>query len=64
MPIFEYTCDHCGHQFEKLVFKSDEDQVSCPKCNQKKTKKVISATRMITGSGKGCGDGAAKGGFS
>ena len=64
MPIFEYVCDRCGNQFEKLVFKSDEDKVECPKCNGNKTRKVISATSMLTGTGKGCGPGVSKGGFS
>ncbi|AFM26427.1 FmdB family zinc ribbon protein [Desulfomonile tiedjei] len=30
MPIYEYRCDECQVEFEKLVFGSDV--VSCPKC--------------------------------
>ncbi len=42
MPIFEFSCDQCGKQFERLVFKSDEP-VSCPACGQDKVTKLMSA---------------------
>jgi putative FmdB family regulatory protein len=32
MPIFEYKCDDCGTQFEKLVRR--DDQVLCPQCGE------------------------------
>ncbi|MBI3210850.1 MAG: zinc ribbon domain-containing protein [Candidatus Solibacter usitatus] len=31
MPIFEYRCDSCGNQFEKLVRRDTE--VECPQCS-------------------------------
>jgi len=34
MPIFEYLCKQCDHQFEALVFGSDKAE--CPKCHSKK----------------------------
>ena len=34
MPIFEYLCKECDHQFEALVFGSDKAE--CPKCHSKK----------------------------
>lgn len=30
MPIFEYRCDECGSQFEKLVRR--DTAVECPQC--------------------------------
>jgi putative FmdB family regulatory protein len=30
MPIFEYTCKACGHQFELLVLKTTVP--ACPEC--------------------------------
>lgn len=33
MPIYEYRCEDCGTQFEKLV-RRGEDGVSCPSCGQ------------------------------
>jgi putative FmdB family regulatory protein len=34
MPIFEYLCQECQHEFEALVF--GRDKASCPKCHSKK----------------------------
>lgn len=44
MPIFEFICKKCSHQFEVLFFAND-DQASrnCPKCNSKTVEKLISA---------------------
>jgi len=40
MPIYEYKCNNCGEDFEKLVFGNKE--VSCPKCSSKEVKKKLS----------------------
>jgi len=50
MPIFEYTCSDCGHEFEELVFDRDECP-PCPKCNSAKTGKLMSAVRSRVGGG-------------
>jgi len=34
MPIFEYICQECDHQFEALVF--GRDKAECPKCHGRK----------------------------
>jgi len=31
MPIFEFHCDKCNQDFEKLVFSGDPE-VTCPAC--------------------------------
>ena len=31
MPIYDYTCNGCGHAFEALVRK--DDQPACPSCH-------------------------------
>jgi putative FmdB family regulatory protein len=33
MPIFEYLCKSCNHEFEALVF--GDEKASCPKCRSK-----------------------------
>ena len=48
MPLYEYTCDSCGEQFEELRSLSDEDEVPCPNC-EKPARKLISGF-AITGS--------------
>lgn len=34
MPIFEYICKECHHQFEALVF--GKERAKCPKCSATK----------------------------
>jgi putative FmdB family regulatory protein len=34
MPIFEYICKECHHQFEALVY--GKEKAECPKCHTKK----------------------------
>ena len=35
MPIYEYICDECKTQFEKIVINKQQE-ISCPKCASKK----------------------------
>jgi putative FmdB family regulatory protein len=32
MPLYEYRCDGCGHEFEKLVFH-EGGPIRCPACD-------------------------------
>jgi putative FmdB family regulatory protein len=42
MPIFEYACGKCGHQFESLVLpKSDPPR--CPECQSRKLDRLVSS---------------------
>jgi putative FmdB family regulatory protein len=40
MPIFEYVCQQCHHEFEALVF--GRDKAKCPKCESKKLRPQLS----------------------
>jgi putative FmdB family regulatory protein len=40
MPIFEYVCQECDHQFEAIVQGSKKAR--CPKCESKKLEQQIS----------------------
>ena len=44
MPIYEYACGACGHQFEEWQKMSDKPIRTCPKCKAKKVEKLISQT--------------------
>lgn len=44
MPIYEYQCEACGAQLEKLQKISDPVLKDCPECNEASLKKMISAT--------------------
>jgi putative FmdB family regulatory protein len=65
MPIFEYACKECDHEFEALVF--GRDKAACPKCHSKKLAPKLSvfatpaksgasaASQSVQGCGS-CGD--------
>ena len=43
MPIYEYACKACGHQFDVLQKVSDPVLTDCPECGQPELRKLISA---------------------
>ena len=43
MPIYEYQCEACGHQFDIIQKISDDKLTLCPKCNEHKLKKLVTA---------------------
>ena len=43
MPIYEYQCESCGHQFDIIQKVSDDKLKICPKCNEPKLKKLVTA---------------------
>ncbi|MBF0263970.1 MAG: zinc ribbon domain-containing protein [Gammaproteobacteria bacterium] len=52
MPIYEYQCQECGHQLEKLQKMSDNLLKDCPECEKPKLKKLVSASAFkLKGSG-------------
>jgi len=40
MPIFEYSCKECHHEFEALVYGSAK--AACPKCESQKLEPKLS----------------------
>jgi len=53
MPIYEYRCDGCGSQFEKLV-RASSPAVACPECGGAKLEQQYStfAAQMGIGGAK------------
>ena len=47
MPIYEYKCEHCGHELEALQKMSDAPLTQCPECKEPKLKKLVSASRFV-----------------
>ena len=43
MPIYEYECRACGHQFEALQKVSDAPLRKCPECGKPQLRKLMSA---------------------
>lgn len=50
MPIYEYQCKACGHEFEYLTF--GKDNPCCPACQGKKVCRLMSACGFVS---KGAG---------
>ncbi len=43
MPIYEYQCEKCDHQFDALQKISEKPLKKCPECGKKSLTKLISA---------------------
>jgi putative FmdB family regulatory protein len=50
MPIFEYICRECDHQFEALVY--GKQKAACPKCHATKLAPQLSVFAVSAGSAK------------
>jgi putative FmdB family regulatory protein len=49
MPIFEYKCQDCGTQFEKIIISS-ASSVLCGKCESPNVDKLLSVFAVAKGS--------------
>ena len=43
MPIYEYQCQSCGHELEKIQRMSDDPLTDCPDCGEEELRRLISA---------------------
>jgi putative FmdB family regulatory protein len=43
MPIYEYRCNACGHELEKLQRMSEEPLRDCPECGKPELRRLVSA---------------------
>jgi putative FmdB family regulatory protein len=46
MPIFEYVCKECQHEFEALIYGSEKAE--CPKCHGAKLDARLSVFAVST----------------
>lgn len=52
MPIYEYVCSKCGHEWDAIQKFSEKPLTTCPKCAKKAAKRKISASAFhLKGSG-------------
>ena len=52
MPIYEYECRACGHQFEEWQKMSDSPVRKCPSCGKRKVERLVSLSAFhLKGSG-------------
>ncbi len=50
MPIYEFKCNKCGHDFDVIEsFKERNQKIEkCPKCKSENVERVFSAASVIT----------------
>jgi putative FmdB family regulatory protein len=61
MPLYEYRCEACGHQFEVIQKFSDDPIAVCPKCGGPVAKLLSSPAFQFKGTGWYVTDYARKG---
>ncbi|MGH7864119.1 MAG: FmdB family zinc ribbon protein, partial [Candidatus Binataceae bacterium] len=65
MPVYEYACGKCGHDFEAEQRITEPPIKTCPRCRARKVKRLISQTSFVLkGSGWYATDYARKGASS
>ncbi len=56
MPIYEYVCDSCNHQFEAQQSMHDDPLTECPQCANKVRRVFGLSSVIFKGSGFYCND--------
>ena len=58
MPIYEYSCEACGHEFETLVLGKTKPE--CPSCQSRDLKRMLSLPTVHSSSTRDMSMRAAK----
>lgn len=53
MPTYDYMCDSCGYRFEKFQSITARPLRTCPKCEDRKLKRLIGAGGGVIFKGSG-----------
>lgn len=62
MPLYEYRCKACGHQFEKIQSFSAPEEKECPVCKGEVERLISAPAIQFKGAGWYVNDYAGKGG--
>ena len=57
MPIYEYRCQACGEQFDKLIRSLSQvpPEIACPACQSTQTQRMLSIPAVHFGGASGGG---------
>jgi putative FmdB family regulatory protein len=47
VPVYEYACGKCGHEFEAEQRITEAPIKTCPRCRARKVKRLISQTSFV-----------------
>lgn len=47
MPVYDYQCKSCGHEFSREQRITENPVKKCPKCGAMKSKRLISQTAFV-----------------
>lgn len=61
MPLYEYRCKQCGHQFEKIQSFSAPEEKECPLCKGEVERLISAPAIQFKGAGWYVTDYAGKG---
>jgi putative FmdB family regulatory protein len=61
VPLYEYRCKDCGHQFEKIQSFSAPEETECPACHGPIERLISAPAIQFKGSGWYVNDYASKG---
>jgi len=45
MPLYQYGCEQCSHEFEVFHKIDEKVTIECPECKGKKCRKLVTAFR-------------------
>lgn len=51
MPLYDYVCEECGHEFQVSERISDHEKArrKCPKCKSERVERVFTGAFVKTG---------------
>ena len=53
MPLYDYRCEDCGHEFDQNRPIDQRDEADCPACRSHKTKRVLRSLGFFGGGRRG-----------